>query len=70
MKISVNYATGNWFMDGVPEIGTVREYQVGSLEELDYVLDLIPDEEWNNVLFAVEGEEDFVLLDQLVAMMK
>lgn len=70
MRISVNYVTGNWFMDGVPEIGTVREYQVGNLEELDSVLDQIPDEEWNNVLFSVEGEDDLVLLDQLVAMMK
>lgn len=70
MKITVNYCTGNWFIDGVPENGTVREYLVGSLEELDYVLDLIPDEEWEHVLFSVEGEDDLVLLDQVVRMMK
>lgn len=70
MKISVNFLTGNWFMDGAPEIGKVREYQVGNLEELDFVLDHIPEEEWSNVLFGVEGEDDLVLLDYLVRMMK
>ena len=43
MKIFVNFPTGNWFKDGEPEIGRIEEHEVEFSQELDDILDEIPE---------------------------
>lgn len=52
MKITINITTGNWFHDGEPEVGKVIEAEVGSIEELDIVLD------------DIEEGADYFILDE------
>lgn len=52
MKITINIMTGNWFHDGEPEVGKVIETEVGSIEELDTVLD------------DIEEGADYFILDE------
>lgn len=52
MKITINITTGNWFYDGELEVGKVIEAEVGSIEELDTVLD------------DIEEGADYFILDE------
>ncbi len=43
MKIFVKFPTGNWYENGDPEIGRIEEHEVEFSQELDDILDEIPE---------------------------
>ena len=43
MKIFVNFPTGNHYESGEPEIGRIEEHEVEFSQELDDILDEIPE---------------------------
>lgn len=43
MKIFVNFPTGNHYENGEPEIGRIEEHEVEFSQELDDIIDEIPE---------------------------
>ncbi len=65
MRITINYATGNIFEDGSPEVGRAACFDIASRADLDRALDTIPDADYSRTFLTGEDGEPVALEDLL-----